>query len=159
MSTPAWKPLMSGSAATMTARTSWSRPKPRMVSASRNQPATGNAFTGGFAITTSPTWSRTSERIIAVRLSDAPSDRLGEMVEPRPMSDPLDFSGTVAVVTGGGRGTGPGTPRRFLEAGADVVICCRHAPETLPVGGGRPAAFVDADLRGAEQIAHVVVFA
>src|ERR1700730_19354479 len=118
MSTPAWKPLMSGSAATMTARTSWSRPKPRMVSASRNQPATGNAFTGGFAITTSPTWSRTSERIIAVRLSDAPSDRLGEVVEPRPMSDPLDFSGKVAVVTGGGRGGGAGVGRRVPEAGA-----------------------------------------
>src|ERR1700730_8256446 len=158
MSTPAWKPLMSGSAATITARTSGSRPKPRMVSASRNQPATGNAFTGGFAITTSPTWSRTSERIIAVRLSDAPSDRLGGGGETRAMSAPLDFSGRVAFVTGGCRGIGAGIARRFLEAGADVVICCRHAPEAWPVGGGRPAAFVEADVREPDKIDDVVVF-
>jgi NAD(P)-dependent dehydrogenase (short-subunit alcohol dehydrogenase family) len=74
------------------------------------------------------------------------------------MSDPLDFSGKVAVVTGGCRGIGAGIARRFLEAGADVVICCRHAPETLPVGGGRPAAFVEADVREPDKIDDVVVF-
>jgi len=43
----------------------------------------------------------------------------------------LDFSGQVAIVTGGGRGVGRGISERFLECGADVVICGRNAPDTL----------------------------
>jgi NAD(P)-dependent dehydrogenase (short-subunit alcohol dehydrogenase family) len=72
--------------------------------------------------------------------------------------DALDFSGRAVVVTGGCRGVGRGIAKRFLEAGGDVVICCRHEPETLPSAGGRAAAFVAADVRDAEQIDHVVAF-
>ncbi|HEY7136707.1 MAG TPA: SDR family oxidoreductase [Acidimicrobiia bacterium] len=75
------------------------------------------------------------------------------------MADPLDFSGKVAIVTGGCRGIGAGITSRFLEAGADVVICCRHAPEELPTGGGRAAAFVEADVRDADQVDNVIAFA
>lgn len=68
------------------------------------------------------------------------------------MSNPLDMTGKVVVVTGGGKGVGRGITTRFLEAGADVVICGRHAPDTLPVGGGKHAVFVAADVRQLEDI-------
>jgi NAD(P)-dependent dehydrogenase (short-subunit alcohol dehydrogenase family) len=74
------------------------------------------------------------------------------------VSDPLDFSGRVAIVTGGARGVGRGITSRFLEAGADVVICGRNQPEELPAAGGREALFCAADVREVEQIARVVAF-
>jgi NAD(P)-dependent dehydrogenase (short-subunit alcohol dehydrogenase family) len=58
--------------------------------------------------------------------------------------DGLDFTGKVLIVTGGCRGVGRGITERFLAAGADVVICCRHEPETLPAADGRTAEFVAA---------------
>lgn len=75
------------------------------------------------------------------------------------MTNPLDFSGKVVIVTGGGRGVGLGITTRFLEAGADVVICGRNEPEAMPEAGGRKAEFVAADVRDVEQIASVVDFA
>src|SRR5688572_22253589 len=74
------------------------------------------------------------------------------------MPDPLDLSGKVAIVTGGCRGVGRGITTRFLDAGADVVICCRHEPDEPPSAGGRTAAFVEADVRDADQIDRVVGF-
>ena len=41
------------------------------------------------------------------------------------MTRALDFSGQVVLVTGGGKGVGRGISQRFLEQGAEVVICCR----------------------------------
>jgi NAD(P)-dependent dehydrogenase (short-subunit alcohol dehydrogenase family) len=75
------------------------------------------------------------------------------------MTDPLDMSGKVVVVTGGCRGVGRGIAERFLEAGADVVICCRHEPEALPSAGGREAVFVAADVREPDDIDGVVAVA
>lgn len=75
------------------------------------------------------------------------------------MTNPLDFSGKVVIVTGGGKGVGRGITSRFLEAGADVVICGRKEPETLPSAGSKPALFVAADVREIEQIDKVVTFA
>ena len=74
------------------------------------------------------------------------------------MTDPLDLSGKVVIVTGGGRGVGRGITERFLEAGAEVVICGRNAPEKLPEAGGRGARFTAADVREVEQIERVVAF-
>jgi NAD(P)-dependent dehydrogenase (short-subunit alcohol dehydrogenase family) len=70
----------------------------------------------------------------------------------------LDFSGKVAIVTGGCRGVGRGITERFLAAGADVVICCRHEPDTMPAAGGRTAAFIAADVRDPDQIDAVITF-
>ena len=72
------------------------------------------------------------------------------------MADPLDFSGRVAIVTGGGRGVGRGITERFLEAGADVVVCGRKQPEVLPAAAGRQALFVEADVRDPDQVERLV---
>ena len=72
---------------------------------------------------------------------------------------PLDLGGKVAIVTGGARGVGRGITTRLLEQGAEVVICGRQQPESLPEGGGRAALFSAADVREVEQIESVVAFA
>jgi len=72
------------------------------------------------------------------------------------MTDPLDLSGKVVIVTGGCRGVGRGIATRFLEAGADVVVCCRNEPDELPTVGGRVASFVAADIREPDEIDNVV---
>lgn len=71
-------------------------------------------------------------------------------------SKALDFNGKVAIVSGGGKGVGRGITQRFLDAGADVVICGRTEPDELPATGKRKALFVAADVREVEQIDNVV---
>jgi NAD(P)-dependent dehydrogenase (short-subunit alcohol dehydrogenase family) len=74
------------------------------------------------------------------------------------MQNPLDMSGKVVIVTGGGRGVGRGISERFLEAGAEVVVCSRTEPETPPEGAGRHALFCTADVREIDQIEGAVAF-
>src|SRR5438105_3873490 len=70
--------------------------------------------------------------------------------------DPLDFTGKVVLVTGGGKGVGRGIAERFLEAGADVVVCGRTEPATGPRQRGRSATFVATDVRDAAQVERLV---
>ena len=67
-------------------------------------------------------------------------------------ADPLNFSGSVVLVTGGSRGIGRGIAEAFLGRGASVVICGRNQPDELPSAGGRRARFVAADVRDATAV-------
>ncbi len=59
-------------------------------------------------------------------------------------------------MTGGSRGVGRGIAERFLAAGAEVVICGRSEPESLPSAGARRAVFMAADVRETEQVDRLV---
>jgi NAD(P)-dependent dehydrogenase (short-subunit alcohol dehydrogenase family) len=72
--------------------------------------------------------------------------------------DVLDLSGRVAIVTGGTQGVGRGIAQRFLELGANVVVCSRREPEALPIAGERSALFVATDVREVEQIDRAIAF-
>ena len=74
------------------------------------------------------------------------------------MTHPLDMSGQVVIVTGGGKGVGRGITRRFLEAGAEVVICGREEPEETIRSESRSAHFRRADVRELDDISAVVDF-
>lgn len=72
------------------------------------------------------------------------------------MGDALDFTGKVVLVTGGGKGVGRGISLRFLQQGAEVVICGRQQPESLPTHQGRSAQFIPCDVRDIEQLQALV---
>jgi NAD(P)-dependent dehydrogenase (short-subunit alcohol dehydrogenase family) len=63
-----------------------------------------------------------------------------------------DLTGRAVLVTGGTKGLGRGLAEAFRQAGADVLVCARSEPATLPDGVG----FMPADLRDAAAAAAVV---
>lgn len=72
------------------------------------------------------------------------------------MRDASEMQGKTVIVTGGGKGIGRAIATRFLEAGADVVVCGRKDPESLPRGGEKDAVFVRADVREVDQVDALV---
>lgn len=58
-----------------------------------------------------------------------------------------DFTGQVAIVTGGTRGLGRQIATRLSAAGCSVAVCGRNAPDNLPEG----VVFYQADIRDADQ--------
>jgi NAD(P)-dependent dehydrogenase (short-subunit alcohol dehydrogenase family) len=75
------------------------------------------------------------------------------------MSDALGIKGKVVIVTGGTKGVGRGIAERFLDAGADVVVCGRNPPDAPVAAAGREALFVAADVREIDQIDAVIAAA
>ncbi len=69
------------------------------------------------------------------------------------------MSGRTVIVTGGTKGLGRAIALRFLEQGADAIVCARNPPSTPIQAGDRQARFVAADVREADQIAAVVAAA
>src|SRR5947209_6822461 len=63
----------------------------------------------------------------------------------------IGLGGATVLVTGGVRGVGAGISRTFRAAGATVVTCARHEPET-DIG----TEFVRCDVRDAEQVRTLV---
>src|SRR6185437_9155482 len=75
----------------------------------------------------------------------------------QPVDQP--FPEARVVVTGGTRGIGAGIARAFLRAGAQVLVCGRAEPATLPAADGRTAAFTQADVRDPEQARRLIATA
>ncbi|GHD28287.1 SDR family oxidoreductase [Parahalioglobus pacificus] len=74
------------------------------------------------------------------------------------MENPVNLTGKAVLVTGGGKGIGKGISECFLAAGADVVICGRAEPESLPQAEGRIALFTPCDVRDIDQVQACVDF-
>ena len=73
----------------------------------------------------------------------------------------MDFSGKVAIVTGGGRGIGLATARLFAHHGASVVIACRGkeegqgAADKIRADGGG-AVFQQTDISKSDDVQRMV---
>lgn len=75
------------------------------------------------------------------------------------MKQQRSFKGRTVIVTGGSRGLGKGTAEHFLEAGADVIICARNAPDILPSNNGKVALFCATDVRDPESSQQLIDYA
>ncbi|MBC2643059.1 MULTISPECIES: SDR family oxidoreductase [unclassified Rhodococcus (in: high G+C Gram-positive bacteria)] len=67
-----------------------------------------------------------------------------------------DFSGHTVVVTGGTKGIGFVVAESFLAAGANVLVCGRSEPDSLPAHGDRAAAFRATDVRDHADAAALI---
>jgi len=83
-----------------------------------------------------------------------PSDQPGQVTVAGASAPtlPQDLTGRAALVTGGTRGIGLVISSRLLAVGADVLVCGRSEPGSLPAN----LAFEAADVRDPEQAAAVV---
>src|SRR6516164_6058438 len=75
----------------------------------------------------------------------------------QPVDQPFPgLSGLRVIVTGGTRGIGAGIAQGFLRRGAQVLVCARKEPVSLPAADGRTASFTAADVRDPDQARRVI---
>ncbi len=67
----------------------------------------------------------------------------------------MNFENKTVIVTGGSRGIGRGISNHFSKNGANIIICGRREPETLP----KNAHFISLDIRDADAAHALVKFA
>lgn len=67
----------------------------------------------------------------------------------------MNFRGKTIVVTGGSRGIGRGIAESFASEGANIVICGRRAPESLP----HNSHFISVDIREVDAGKTLIDFA
>jgi len=67
-----------------------------------------------------------------------------------------EVRGATVLITGGTRGIGAGIARRFLLAGANVVVCGRREPQAAVAADGRAATFIAADVRDPAQVDRLI---
>ncbi|MGR5133857.1 SDR family oxidoreductase [Vibrio alfacsensis] len=64
----------------------------------------------------------------------------------------FENDGKTVLITGGTKGIGAGIAKTFLDSGANVIVCGRSEPETLPSSGERKARFLPVDVRDLDSI-------
>ena len=64
----------------------------------------------------------------------------------------FDLTQKIVLVTGGAEGLGRGVAERFLDAGAEVIVCAKARPTVRVESSGREAMFMACDTRQHSEV-------
>ena len=63
-----------------------------------------------------------------------------------------EFSNKIVLITGGTKGIGKGIAESFLKEKANVIVCGRNKPNSLPTVSGLKAEFIKCNVKDPDQI-------